>query len=65
MNNNKSAKKKGSGAKLLIGGLLAGTAVGAAGVFIMNSDKRDLQKKAGKVADAMENLADSAKNMFQ
>ena len=61
----KSEKKKGSGVKLLLGGLLAGTAVGATGVFLMNSDKRALQKKAEKVADAMENLADSAVNMFQ
>ena len=65
MNDNNSAKNKGGKLGFLLGGLAAGAAVGAAGVFIMSSDKRALQKKAGKVADAMENLADSTMKMFQ
>ena len=32
---------------------------------MMNNSKKTLQKKAGKVADAMEDLFDSAKDMFQ
>ena len=37
----------------------------AVSVVMMNNSKKTLQKKAGKVADAMEDLFDSAKDMFQ
>lgn len=58
-------EKKGGALKGLIGGLMAGVAVSAVGVVMMNNNKKALQKKAGKVADAMEDLFDSAKDMFQ
>ena len=32
---------------------------------LMSNNKKTLQKKAGKVAEAMEDLLDSAKDMFQ
>ena len=56
---------KGTGLKCMLGGVAAGVAVSMVGVVLMNNNKRTLQKKAGKVADAMESLVDSAKNMFQ
>lgn len=58
-------EKKGGVLKGIIGGLAAGMAVSAVGVVMMNNNKKTLQKKAGKVADAMEDLFDSAKDMFQ
>lgn len=65
MNNSKCAEKKGGSLKCILGGLAAGIAVSAVGVVMMNNNKKTLQKKAGKVADAMESLFDSAKDMFQ
>ena len=58
-------KKKGGSLKCVLGGLAAGTAVGVVGMLLMDNNKRTLQKKAGQVADAMESLIDSAKDMFQ
>lgn len=60
-----SCEKKGGGLKCVIGGMAAGIAVSAVSAVLMNNNKRALQKKAGKVADAMENLFDTAKDMFQ
>ena len=57
-------EKKGGALKCILGGLAAGVAVSAVGVVMMNNSKKTLQKKAGKVADAMEDLFDSAKEMF-
>ena len=65
MSNGTCTGKKCSGLKCVLGGLAAGVAVSAAGVVMMNNNKKTLQKKAGKVADAMESLFDSAKDMFQ
>lgn len=62
---NDKCNKKGGHLKCIIGGIAAGIAVSAVGVVMMNNSKRSLQKKANKVADAMENLLDSAKGMFQ
>lgn len=64
-NNGNCADKKGGSLKCILGGLAAGVAVSAVGVVMMNNNKKALQKKAGKVADAMEDLFDSAKDMFQ
>ena len=58
-------EKKGNGLMCVVGGLVAGVAVSAVSAVLMNNNKKALQKKAGKVADAMENLFDSAKDMFQ
>lgn len=57
-------EKKGGSLKCVIGGMAAGIAVSAVSAVLMNNNKRALQKKAGKVADAMESLFDSAKDMF-
>ena len=65
MNSGTCTGKKGGGLKCVLGGLAAGIAVSAVGVVMMNNNKKALQKKAGKVADAMEDLFDSAKDMFQ
>ena len=65
MNSEKCASKKGSGLKCVLGGLAAGVAVGMVGKVLMDNNTRTLQKKAGKVADAMENLANSAMDMFK
>ena len=58
-------ENKGGSLKCILGGMAAGITVGAVGMIMMNNSKKTLQKKAGKVADAMEDLFDSAKEMFQ
>lgn len=58
-------EKKGGSLKCILGGMAAGITVGTVGMIMMNNSKKTLQKKAGKVADAMEDLFDSAKEMFQ
>lgn len=63
--NDNSAKKKGGVVKGVIGGMLAGAAVSSAGIFLMTNSKREMEKKANKVADAMANLANSAADMFK
>lgn len=65
MCNGSCSEKKSGALKCVLGGLAAGVAVSAVGVVMMNNSKKTLQKKAGKVADAMESLFDSAKDMFQ
>ena len=65
MNSEKCASKKGGSLKCVLGGLAAGVAVGMVGKVLMDNNTRTLQKKAGKVADAMENLANSTMNMFK
>ncbi|MBQ3265710.1 MAG: hypothetical protein IJH07_08025 [Ruminococcus sp.] len=65
MCNSSDCKKKGGSLKCILGGLAAGIAVSAVGVVMMNNSTKTLQKKAGKVADAMEDLLNSAKDMFQ
>ena len=57
-------ENKGGSLKCILGGAAAGIAVTAVGMVLMNNNKKTLQKKAGKVADAMESLFDSAKHMF-
>lgn len=64
-NSDNCKEKKGGSLKCILGGLAAGMAVSAAGMIMMNNSRKTLQKKAGKVADAMEDLFDSAKDMFQ
>lgn len=58
-------KKKGGSLWCIIGGMLAGAAVSLIGVAMMQNNKKTLQKKADKVADALGDLVDSAKDMFQ
>ena len=65
MSSGACAEKKGGGLKCVLGGMAAGIAVSAVSAVLMNNNKRTLEKKAGKVADAMESLLDSAKDMFQ
>ena len=63
--NNCCNEKKGGHLKCILGGLAAGVAVSAVSAMLMNNSKRALQKKAGKVADVMEDLFNSTKEMFQ
>ena len=65
MCNGTCSEKKGGGFKCVLGGVAAGIAVSAVSAVLMNNSKKSLQKKAAKVADAMEGLFDSAKEMFQ
>ncbi len=58
-------EKKGGSLLCILGGMLAGAAVSAGAICLMSNNKKTLQKKAGKVAEAMEDLLDSAKDMFQ
>ncbi|MBQ6412456.1 MULTISPECIES: hypothetical protein [Clostridia] len=58
-------EKKGGSLKCILGGMLAGAAVSAGAICLMSNNKKMLQKKANKVAQAMEDLLDSAKDMFQ
>ena len=64
-NSDSCKEKKGGSLKCILGGMLAGAAVSAGAICLMSNNKKMLQKKAGKVADAMEDLLDSAKDMFQ
>lgn len=61
----KNCEKKGGSLKCIIGGVLAGVAVGMVGKVLMDNNKKTLQKKASKVADAMENLLNTAMEMFK
>ena len=63
--NSSCNEKKGGSLKCILGGLAAGIAVSAVSAMLMNNSKRALQKKAGKVADAMEDLFNSTKEMVQ
>ena len=65
MNSQNSSQKNCGAVKCLLAGMGAGVAVGVVGKVLMDNNKRTLKKKAGKVADAMESLIDSAKDMFQ
>ncbi len=65
MCSDKCKEKKTSGLKCVLCGLGAGIAVGMIGKVLMDTNKRTLQKRANKVADAMENLANSAMEMFK
>ena len=58
-------EQKGGSLLCILGGMLAGAAVSAGAICLMSNNKKTLQKKAGKVAEAMEDLLDSAKDMFQ
>lgn len=59
------SEKKSGGLKWLLIGMAGGVAVGMIGQAMLDSNKKMLQKKTRKVVDAMENLADSAKDMFK
>lgn len=65
MCNEKCSEKKGGTLKCVLGGMLAGAAVSAVTICLMSNNKRTLQKKANQVAKSMEDLIDSAKDMFQ
>ena len=66
MNNQQmNCTKKGGRLKYLLVGVGAGVAAGVAGKILVDNNMNVIQKKADKVADAMENLLDSAKEMFQ
>lgn len=59
-------EKKGVGlVPCMLAGLMSGIALGVVGKILLDSNKKALMKKVNKVADAMENLTDSAKDMFK
>lgn len=59
-------EKKGTGTvSCMLAGLMSGIALGVIGKILLDSNKKQLTKKMNKVADAMENLTDSAKDMFK
>lgn len=49
----------------MLAGLTSGVVIGVIGKIMLDSNKKTLMKKFGKMADAMESLGDSAKSMFQ
>ena len=58
--------KKGAGVvPCMLAGLMSGIVIGVIGKIMLDTNKKALMKKVNKVADAMDNLTDSAKNMFQ
>ncbi len=59
-------EKKGSGVvPCMLAGLTSGIVIGVIGKIMLDTNKKTLMKKVNKMADAMENLTDSAKNIFQ
>lgn len=55
---------KMSAVKGAVIGTVAGMVVGMGVKSLMDTNKRTLKRKANKMVDAVENLADTAKNMF-
>lgn len=59
-------EKKGAGiVPCMLAGLTSGIAIGVIGKIMLDTNKKALMKKLSKMADAMEDLGDSAKNMFR
>jgi hypothetical protein len=67
MNNEKKCcEKKSSGVvPCMLAGLTSGIVIGVIGKIMLDTNKKSLMKKVNQMADAMENLGDSAKNLFQ
>ena len=64
--NEKSCCKKGVGVvPCMLAGLMSGVAIGVIGKIMLDTNKKTLKKKVEKMTEAMENLGDSAKNLFQ
>ena len=62
----KSCCKKSSGVvPCMLAGLMSGIAIGVIGKIMLDTNKKSLKKKVEKMTQAMENLGDSAKNLFQ
>ncbi len=62
----KSCCKKSTGVvPCMLAGLASGIAIGMIGKILLDTNKKKLMKKVNQMADAMENLGDTAKNMFQ
>lgn len=49
----------------MLAGLVSGITLGVIGKILLDSNKKQLMKKVNKMADAMENLTDSAMDMFK
>lgn len=59
-------EKKGSGVvPCMLAGLMSGIAIGVIGKIMLDTNKKKLMKKVGKMADAVEDLTDSAKDIFK
>ena len=67
VNQSKDCKcKKGSGVvPCMLAGLASGMVIGVIGKIMLDTNKKQLKKKFSEMADAMESLGDSAKNLFQ
>lgn len=57
--------KKGGTFKCMLAGLISGITLGVIGKILIDSNKKQLKRKLDNMADAMENLTDSAKDMFK
>ena len=49
----------------MLAGLMSGIAIGVIGKILLDTNKKKLMKQVNKMADAVEDLTDSAKNIFQ
>ncbi len=59
-------QKKGSGVvPCMLAGLMSGIAIGVIGKIMLDTNKKKLMKKFNKMATAVEDLTDSAKDMFK
>ena len=59
-------EKKGMGVvPCMLAGLMSGIAIGVIGKILLDSNKTALMKKFNKMADAVEDLTDSAKDIFK
>ena len=64
--NDKSCCKKGIGiVPCMLAGLMSGIAIGVIGKILLDTNKKKLMKQVNKMADAVEDLTDSAKSIFQ
>ncbi len=62
----KSCCKKSSGVvPCMLAGLMSGIAIGVIGKILLDTNKKKLMKQVNKMADAVEDLTDSAKSIFQ
>ena len=49
----------------MLAGLTSGIVIGVIGKIMLDTNKKALMKKINQMADAMGDLGDSAKNLFQ
>ena len=64
MCNDKQCKEKKGIVPCMLAGLTSGIVIGVIGKIMLDTNKKQLMKKVNQMAEAMENLGDSAKNLF-